>query len=320
MLQVGDIVGEKYKIIKKIARGGMSTVWLANHEKLNMTVAIKEFQRTGMKSTREALRREINVLKNLAHPGLPMILDLIDTYDMLLLVMTYVEGESLERLLKRQGAQSQEHVINWGKQLCDILGYLHSRTPPIIYTDIKPANIILRSDGQLVLIDFGTALKYKLDEPLGLTVIYAAPELHNMGKQIDVRADIYSLGVTLYQLVTGETPTESHVCKHIRQSNPALSVVLEQVIETCTQRDPDQRFQSVNELKYALDTLYLKDNSLIVRRIRTFWNSRKIKKMASCTECGRDTSISHVTEDPDMIRYNAEQLSYVQSDMENTEL
>lgn len=317
MLQVNSIVDGKYRIIAEIGHGGMGTVWLANHERLNMTVAIKEFHKAEMshsERTRIVLRREVDILKNLAHPGLPNIFDLIDTHEMLLLVMTYIEGESLDQLLKRQGAQPQDRVIDWGKQLCSILGYLHSRTPPIIYADIKPANIILRPDGQLVLIDFGTALNYKLDEPLALTFGYAAPELHNTRAQIDVRTDIYSLGVTLYQLVTGETPTKLHACKRIRQIDPSLSVRLEQIIETCTQRNPDQRFQSVHELEDALDMLYYHDKRYFGRRIRAFWATRKIKKMGNSTECEADNDISHITEEPDMIRYNAEQLSYVQSD------
>ena len=303
----------KYKIIAEIGRGGMSTVWLANHERLNMTVAIKEYLKAGM-SYRVVLRREVDILKNLAHPGLPNIIDLIETHEMLLLVMTYIEGETLDQLLKRQGAQPQDRVIDWGKQLCSILGYLHSRTPSIIYADLKPSNIILRPDGQLVLVDFGTALNYKLDEPLALTFGYAAPELHNTTNQIDVRADIYSIGVMLYQLVTGETPPKSHVYKHIRQSDSSLSVGLEQIIETCTQRNPDQRFQSVYELEHALDALYQIDKRPFGRRIRVFWASRKIKKMGNSTGWETDNDISHVTEEPDMIRYNAEQLSYVQSD------
>lgn len=313
MLQVNSVVDGKYRIIAEIGHGGMSTVWLANHERLNMTVAIKEYHKADM-SHRVVLRREVDILKNLAHPGLPSIIDLVETHEMLLLVMTYIEGESLDQLLKRQGAQPQDRVIDWGKQLCSILGYLHSRTPSIIYVDIKPANMILRPDGQLVLVDFGAAINYKLDEPLGLTFGYAAPELHNARKQMDVRTDIYSIGVTLYQLVTGETPTTSHVCKHIRQSDPSLSVGLEQIIEKCTQRNPDQRFQSVDELEHALDALYLIDKRSFGRRISAFWATRKTKKMGNSTEWEADNDISHVTEEPDMIRYNAEQLSYVQSD------
>lgn len=313
MLQVNSVVGEKYRVIAEIGHGGMSTVWLANHERLNMTVAIKEYHKAGI-SHRLVLRREADILKNLAHPGLPNIFDLFETNEMLLLVMTYIEGESLDQLLKRQGAQPQDRVIDWGKQLCSILGYLHSRTPSIIYADIKPSNIILRPDGQLVLVDFNTALNYKLDEPLAFTFGYAAPELYSTRKQIDVRTDIYSLGVMLYQLVTGETPTKTHAYKHIRQSDPSISVGLEQIIETCTQKNPDQRFQSVYELEHALGALYQIDKHSFGRRIRAFWATRKIKKVGSRTGWEADNGISHVTEEPDMIRYNAEQLSYVQGD------
>ena len=104
---------------------------------------------------------ETNILKKLSHPNLPSIIDVIDTEDSFIIIMDYVQGNSLNKALEEYGAQPQEYVIEWAKQLCDVLGYLHSRQPPIIYRDMKPANIMLKPDGNVTLIDFGTAREFK---------------------------------------------------------------------------------------------------------------------------------------------------------------
>ncbi len=103
---------------------------------------------------------EWSVLKQLRHPGLPIIFDIIDREDMLILVMDYFQGKTLDQLLQEQGTQPKKLVIEWGIQLCDILEYLHSNIPPIIYRDMKPSNIIQQPNGRLVLVDFGSAYEY----------------------------------------------------------------------------------------------------------------------------------------------------------------
>ena len=95
---------------------------------------------------------ETDILKNLNHPNLPSIIDVIDREDSFLIVMDYIEGKALSDVLKEYGAQPQEYVIEWAKQLCDVLGYLHSRVPPIIYRDMKPSNVMLKPDGNLTLV------------------------------------------------------------------------------------------------------------------------------------------------------------------------
>lgn len=172
--------------------------------------------------------------------------------------MDYIEGNSLNRALEEYGAQPQEFVIKWAKQLCDVLGYLHSRQPPIIYRDMKPANIMLKPDGNVTLIDFGTAREFKAknlaDTTCLGTVGYAAPEQFGGMGQTDARTDIYCLGATLYHLVTGCNPSEPpYEMKPIRQINPGLSGGLERIILKCTQRNPADRYQSAAELMYALD-------------------------------------------------------------------
>lgn len=136
--------------------------------------------------------------------------DVLEYKDIFLIVMDYIEGRPLSLTLQEQGAQSQEVVVAWAKQLCDVLEYLHSRKPPIIYRDMKPANIMLRPDGRVMLIDFGTAREYKeehVEDTICLgTVGYAAPEQFGGNGQTDARTDIFCLGRTLYHLLTGHKP------------------------------------------------------------------------------------------------------------------
>ncbi len=261
MLEIGSIVDGKYKILSEIGHGGMSIVYMAINEKANKTWAIKEVRKDGVldfEAVRQGLIVETDMLKRLRHPNLPSIIDVIEDETTLLIVMDYIEGNSLSKALEEFGAQPQEYVIEWAKQLCDVLGYLHSRQPPIIYRDMKPANIMLKPDGNLTLIDFGTAREFKeknLADTICLgTIGYAAPEQFGGMGQTDARTDIYCLGATLYHLVTGCNPSEPpYEIKPIREINPSLSSGLERIIQKCTQRNPDDRYQSAAELMYALE-------------------------------------------------------------------
>ncbi len=262
MLKIGDVIEGKYKILDQIGRGGMSVVYLALNEKANKTWAIKEVQKGAGGSAefvRERLLAETELLKRLRHPRLPAIVDVIEERGSLLIVMDYIEGHSLKEVLDQEGAKSQEQVLLWGKQLCEVLRYLHEQEPPIIYRDMKPSNIMLQPDGGIKLIDFGTAREvrdsYARDDTICLgTPGYAAPEQWGGCGQSDPRTDIYCLGATLYQLVTGRDPGEDPYGMYpIRHWNHELSAGLEEILEKCTQRDPNARFQSCQELLYALE-------------------------------------------------------------------
>lgn len=261
MLEIGSLVDGKYKILNKVGQGGMSVVYLAMNEKANKQWAVKEVRKDGVldfESVKQGLVAETDILKKLSHPNLPSIVDVIDTEDSFIIIMDYIQGNSLNKALEEYGAQPQENVIEWAKQLCDVLGYLHSRIPPIIYRDMKPANIMLKPDGNVTLIDFGTAREFKeknlADTTCLGTVGYAAPEQFGGMGQTDARTDIYCLGATLYHLVTGMNPCEPpYEIKPIREINPSLSSGLERIILKCTQRDPNDRYQSAAELMYALE-------------------------------------------------------------------
>ncbi len=261
MLEIGSLVDGKYKILSEIGHGGMSVVYMAINEKANKTWAIKEVRKDGVldfESVRQGLIVETDMLKKLKHPYLPSIVDVIENENSFLIVMDYIEGNALSTTLLEYGPLPQEYVIEWAKQLCDVLGYLHSRTPAIIYRDMKPANIMLKPDGNITLIDFGTAREYKeknlADTTCLGTIGYAAPEQFGGMGQTDARTDIYCLGTTLYHLVTGHNPSEPpYEVKPIREINPALSSGLENIILKCVQKDPNERYQSCAELMYDLE-------------------------------------------------------------------
>lgn len=261
MLEIGTLVDGKYKILNVVGKGGMSVVYQAVNEKANKIWAIKEVRKDGVQNyevVKQNLIVETDMLKRLNHPNLPSIIDVIDTDDSFLIVMDYIEGNSLSKALETSGAQNQDDVIEWSKQLCDVLGYLHSRRPPIIYRDMKPANVMLKPDGNVSLIDFGTAREFKSTSVEDTTCLgtqgYAAPEQYGGHGQTDARTDIYCLGATMYHLVTGHNPsTPPYEMYPIRQWNPMLSSGLEEIITKCTQRNPNDRYQSCAELLYALD-------------------------------------------------------------------
>lgn len=261
MLEIGQLVDNKYRILDIVGKGGMSVVYLARNERANKSWAIKEVRKVGeenLEVKRNSLVAETEMLKNLSHPNLPTIVDVIETADTYLVVMDYIEGNDLGVILKEFGAQPQEKVVQWGLQLCDVLEYLHTRPKPIIYRDLKPANIMLKPDGNIMLIDFGTAREIKIadaNDTISLgTRGYAAPEQFGANAKTDARTDIYCLGATLYHLVTNHNPaTEPYVMSPIRERNPSLSAGLEAIILKCTQNDPDQRYQSCAKLMYALE-------------------------------------------------------------------
>lgn len=261
-LSPGTLVDGKYKILQEIGRGGMSVVYLAMDTRLHRKWAVKVVRKEGIRNfevVKQSLLAEIDMLKSFDHPNLPKIVDVIDAKESFVMIMDYIEGSSLSKLIK-DGAQPEKTVIHWGKQLCDVLHYLHTHNPPIIYRDLKPANIMLKPDGQITLIDFGTARQYKeqnlADTTCLGTVGYAAPEQFGGMGQTDPRTDIYTLGVTLYHLVTGQNPTEPpYELYPIRTINPQLSWGLEYIIGKCIRRNPEERYQSASDLRRDLDDI-----------------------------------------------------------------
>lgn len=259
MLEIGSLVDGKYRILNQVGKGSMGIVYMAINERANKTWAIKEVRKDSTQNfevVKQGLIVETDMLKRLDHAHLPSIVDVIDDGESFLIVMDFIEGRTLKEILDDEGAQSQEDVIEWAKQLCDVLGYLHSQG--IIYRDMKPSNVKLKPDGNVILFDFGTAREYKatsVEDTVCLgTRGYAAPEQYGGHGQTDGRTDIYCLGATMYHLLTEHNPSKPPFKMYpIRQWNAKLSAGLENIILKCTEEDPNRRYQSCAELLYDLE-------------------------------------------------------------------
>jgi len=259
MTEIGTVIDGKYEILKEIGRGGMSIVYLAMDKHLNKQWAVKEIRKKGSGKNDEivinSLLAEANMMKKLDHPALPRIVDIIDNGITIYIVMDYIEGESLDKILSEYGAQPEELVVGWAKQLCDALSYLHSQKPPIIYRDMKPANVMLKPEGNVKIIDFGIAREYKEQNLSDTTVLgtkgYAPPEQYS--GQTDPRSDIFALGMTMHHLLTGIDPRNGEPYAPVRQWNPELSEGIEIIIDRCVEPAPENRYQSCMDLLYDLE-------------------------------------------------------------------
>ena len=266
--------GDTYEIKALIGRGGMSTVYLAEHKRLHTRWAVKEVRKQGAQFDFLA---ESNILKRLQHPMLPRIVDIFEDDRSIYIVEDFVEGITLEALLKQQKKVDEAQGLQWFRDLCGVLRYLHHQQPhPIIYRDMKPSNVMLQPDGTLKLIDFGIAREYKQESSADTTYIgtkgYAAPE--QFGKaQTDARTDIYALGVTMYHLLTGKSPYEPpYQFVPARQLVPELSHGVEYILNKCVQPEPADRYQSVDELLDDLNHIYKFD-----RAWKKYRNARRIR-------------------------------------------
>lgn len=259
MAEIGSIIDEKFEILTEIGRGGMSVVYLARDTHLNKQWAVKEIRKRGSGKNDEvvvnSLLAEANMMKRLDHPALPRIVDIIDNGITIYVVMDYIEGESLDKILAEYGAQPEEAVIGWAKQLCDALSYLHGQKPPIIYRDMKPANIMLKPEGNIKIIDFGIAREYKEQSLADTTVLgtkgYAPPEQYS--GQTDARSDIYALGMTMHHLLTGIDPRAGEAYAPVRMWNPELSEGIELIIDKCVAPAAENRYQNCQDLLYDLE-------------------------------------------------------------------
>lgn len=261
MLEIGSIVDSKYEILKEIGHGGMSIVYLAIDNRLNKQWAVKEIIKKGKHDEGanaiivNSLLAEANLMKRLDHPSIARIVDIIEDDEHILLIMDYVEGRSLDKILEEFGAQPEDLVIGWAMQICDALSYLHSQKPPIIYRDMKPANVMLKPEGNIKIIDFGIAREYKEQSLADTTRLgtkgYAPPEQYN--GQTDPRSDIYALGMTMHHLLTGIDPRGEEVYASVRKWNPDLSEGIEMIIDKCVEAAPEKRYQSCQDLLYDLE-------------------------------------------------------------------
>lgn len=282
MAEIGQLIDGKYEVLTLIGKGGMSKVYLARDKRLNKQWAVKEIQKRGRDKNNEIVVQsaiaEANMIKQLDHTAIVRIVDIIETSDVIYIIEDFIEGRTLAEILEEDGSQPQEQVIEWSKEICEALEYLHTRKPPIIYRDMKPANVMLKPDGHIKIIDFGIAREYKNQNTADTVSLgtkgYAAPEQFGGKGQTDARTDVYCLGATMYHLLTGHNPCEPpYEIYPIRRWNPQLDAGLEAVVNKCTQLNPPDRYQSCAELLYALQ--HYRENGEIYRskqkkKLRTF--------------------------------------------------
>ena len=279
MAKIGnEIIDSKYEILKLLNTGGMnSAIYLALDKKLNRQWAIKKVRKSSSQTT-SMLMAEASIMKNLDHPMLPRIVGIEEDPKFFYIIMDFVQGENLKTVVASSGPQAQDTVVSWGVKLCDVLTYLHGKG--IVYRDMKPANIMLSPDGNIKLIDFGIAREYKENASEDTTALgtegYAAPEQYEGKGQTDARTDVYGMGITLFQLLTGVNPSSyQENIFSIRLQNPNLSSGLDKIILKCTNKDPKKRYQSTEELKKALlnyrklDDKFLKKQKKVIKKFFT---------------------------------------------------
>jgi serine/threonine protein kinase, bacterial len=258
------VLQDRYVVMQKLGQGGMGAVYRAGDRRLStVNWAVKEMSQSALsgplerQQARDAFRHEAEMLAALNHPNLPRVTDHFEQDGKAYLVMEYVPGETLLSFLMREGLpQPQARVFEWARQLCDALDYLHTQRPPIIFRDLKPANIMLMPNGQVKLIDFGIARLFKpgqaKDTQAFGTIGYSAPEQYGKG-QTDARSDVYSLGVLLHQLLTGYDPSNTPFrLPPAGQVNLSLPQQLSDAISAATDSDPDRRFASIAAFRAAL--------------------------------------------------------------------
>lgn len=230
MTALGDVILGKYCLLEKLGKGGAGQVYLARDKKLGKLWAVKE--------TEELELGEIRMLKELSHAMLPRLVDWGRAGDRQYIVMDYIQGRDLQSLLEEMGPFPRKQVLEWGIKICQVLTYLHTRIPPVVYGDLKPGNLMLDMEGSLFLVDFGAACRhslYRQPEQCRGTKAYAAPE--QLAGNLGTAADVYALGKTLLALAGG---------------SPSSGRTLRKISRKCCQRDPDKRYAACEDLEKVL--------------------------------------------------------------------
>lgn len=256
MLNSGQILDEKYEILKVLGQGGMGKVYLCRNRRLGNLWAVKEVN--SQWQNKVDFLAEPNILKNLNHTGIVRIIDIFYEDNNLYIVEDYIEGQTLEEQVDVNGPLSSELVKDISLQLCSILDYLHSFNPPIVYRDLKPSNIMITPSNKVVLIDFGIARTYKESQKSDTVILgsrgYIAPEqLVNI--QSNPQTDIYSLGVTMFFMLTGKSislPTELMFEENYPE-HAAKGLI--KVIQRASAIELENRYRNVKSMVSELNTV-----------------------------------------------------------------
>ena len=262
-LNKGVILDGRYEIVELIKSGGMGSVYKAIDNRLDEVCAVKEMtcQYTSAEEQQYAVSRfnhEAKTLAKLRHLNLPRVIDHFTIQGKYYLVMDLIPGEDLEMILKREDGKGlpESKVIDYAIQVLDVLSYLHSQNPPIVYRDLKPPNIMIQNiDGKVMLVDFGIARAVQPGSMTKKTSVgtegYIAPEQY-IGKP-EPKSDLYSLGATMHHLLTGVEPMLPFHFTSVRQIDPKISEKTNDIVMKALQMKPEERFSSAEEMKKALE-------------------------------------------------------------------
>lgn len=258
MLTENEIFNQKYRIIKSVGHGGMGTVYLSVDISNQTKWAIKEELIT--EQNKKILLSETEIMEKISHPAFPKFRSKIELNGFLYIIMEYVEGATLEKIIEEKGVIEEEKVIDWFKQACAALQYLHGLDTPIVYRDFKPSNIMLDIKGRIRIIDLGIAQEYRGNgakaEVAVLTRGYAAPEQYNKRYKLDERTDIYALAVTVHYLITGKDPNKPpYEFVPTRKLRKDTSRAIEYILKKCLQPNPDKRYANARLLLSDLNRI-----------------------------------------------------------------
>jgi serine/threonine-protein kinase len=310
-LAAGTLLVDRYKITKRIGGGGMGSVYLGEDLNLaNRSVAVKEMiemfaDETARAKAIEDFKREAELLAKLDHPSIPTIYQYFfdSNRGRYYLVMKYIDGGDLAARMRQAGGKVDElTVTKWAIDTCDVLDYIHSQDPPIIYRDLKPANLMIDArTNRVMLVDFGIA-RFVAPTQKGVTAIgtmgYAPPEL--FAGNVEKRSDIYSLGATMFHLLTGQDPQDNPLLifdftknPKPRQINPAITEEMESLICRAVEHKPENRFASAAAFGDALKAhlRYLQEGKRPEAvLVSPFETQQNVGPAYTCINCGRDLS------------------------------
>jgi eukaryotic-like serine/threonine-protein kinase len=266
----GRVLGGRYRLDRELARGGMAAVWIAEDPLLSRRVAVKLLhpQLAVDDALRTRFRNEAIAAAKLTHPGIVATYDTGDDDGLAYIVMELVEGKTLRRIIDQNGKLPVEQAVDISSQVADALEHAHRQG--LVHRDIKPANVLVQADGRAKVTDFGIAKAAGGDDLTRTgtvvgTARYLAPEQVN-GSPVDGRADVYALGLLLYEMLTGEPPFGgdndmatavarlTNAPEPVRAARPEVPRALEDVVARSLARDPQYRYQSAQALKEALNT------------------------------------------------------------------
>ena len=281
------IISTRYKPIGKIGEGSGGTIYKFRDLNLDMDVVFKEIKHSNV--AKDYLYKEANILKNVSSPYLPKVFNSVQIEDMFFTVMEFIPGYSFSNLLDMKTEFSQKEILKWSLQLCEAIEILHNQQPPVLHCDIKPANIMLRENGNICLIDFNISMSLSEKKYIGYSDGYSSPELiesittSNI-RIVDERTDIYSLGATLYHIITGEKLKNDFNMELVRKcSSVEFAIILQKACEN----NPKDRYQSIKEMHNAFQHIHENNSAYISllykqKRLKIFYLTGFVVSIILC--------------------------------------